>query len=437
MKLLEQCAALECLTCNIAPPYDDSLTREAVATKLVLLACQSDAHYGKPQATPKLGLSTNGITSIDGIGGLGAMVATIEVNGQGEDVEWCLPANIDANPGHNMNVAFGSHHHGPPLAILAPAPCPFAPPTWRKHLLELCCICSQPHTVDKCWHVEGIPKDREEHCQGLLSLKQRGEGPFSRSALGKPPYKPKVAIGNVDAGNEFADSQVAEDSDEARELMALQEQAYWSPLVCKAHNAIIFGHIGMISTDNASVTINNGDDATDGMSMWLLSIEQGETDGTVEDLDLALPEDSLLVPEQGLLQATCGFMWTRAQLDLVHSQHLTCLNVYLLKATVEWQRRARQVPLWQLGQHGSKLVWEALISWTSNRPVYLLSQVFIIGVSSLHGLWRCGFEADHRMWMDGCYLWMDGHYLWIQRVGDKKEYLFPLTQAHGTDFVVV
>jgi hypothetical protein len=49
---------------------------------------------------------------------------------------------------------------------------------------------------------------------------------------------------------------------------------------------------------------------------------------------------------------------------------------------------------------------------------------------SAHALLKAGFECDHRVREDGSYLW-------IRRVGSDEEFHFPLTTAHGTDFIAV
>jgi hypothetical protein len=65
------------------------------------------------------------------------------------------------------------------------APCVFSACAGRSHLPNICCICNFPHRVSRCWHLLGLPPDRQIR---LTAFKQL------QDAAGDAPFKAQIAM---------------------------------------------------------------------------------------------------------------------------------------------------------------------------------------------------------------------------------------------------
>jgi hypothetical protein len=118
---------------------------------------------------------------------IGAQVAWLDGDGHSPvatvhppDPNGIADANVAAlhHPRHD-----GSNQRGPPrsqgfAALEKAVPCGFSPCAGRSHPPNVCCVCDSPHRVSRCWHLLGLPPDRQTRLNAFKQLKDAGDAPF-------------------------------------------------------------------------------------------------------------------------------------------------------------------------------------------------------------------------------------------------------------------
>ena len=442
---------------------------------LVTLVRRDDPFYGKTKSSKSKTLSMTGNAAID-TPEMTYMPLLDEDNG---DEHWLALPNVSAIG------SVGSKRRE--VVYSAPVVSPWAPCGGRKHPPEACCICSQPHIVCRCWQVVGLPDMREQRRRDFATLYERREGPWSST-----PPSPAAPSKDVAKNTRFASTSAIsehpssstlsdhakEDSDDAKDEMLQKQLAYQSNLVHQSTevNAALHGVTLSIhgpyfqpdcdSATSGSVSVTS-DVCSDDLSLslehpvspdvsligyvvsvaeadeashteWALAdrsttddnMSEAATKPSLDDDDIQLPPSVMVVPPKS---PPVGSVWfhvdTGAMSACVTSPDDLQTGIPVT-ATCGTAKKGAESRVSAVGMAVLEFGSDTLKPLHFTMDGIMAIKDFQQRSLSLHALKLCGYETDH------C-LREHGNYLWLCRFGDKTEHLFPLTTAHGTDFIAV
>ena len=202
------------------------------------------------------------------------------------------------------------------------------------------------------------------------------------------------------------DDLIYDDVHKARDSMALREQAYQSPIVCKVTTSVIFGLVSMISAKLAPSQddIPDLDYVHDEASDCDNDFEARMHDINNDSSDYALPEKSELVPSQS---APPGHTWwhvdtgAMAPCTTMANDLINCITVQGSCGTAKAGSLSSVVGI---GSAIFQFGGDAVTSLSVPMDGILVVPEFFCQSCSLHALKHCGYKADHRFHDSGNYL---------------------------------